>query len=578
MGVNWFELFYQVIGGLAVFLFGMKELSEGLQAVASDFIRRVIGWLTSNRLLAVLVGTVVTVIVQSSSVTTVMVVGFVNAGLMSLVQAAGVILGANVGTTITGWIIALKIGKYGLVFLAAGMIPFFFQKRNLPKNLGRMSMALGFIFLGLKYMSGGFKVLTTVPDFASALTFFSAHNLPSVVACVAVGCLLTFIVQSSSAMLGITIALATTASTDGPPVIGLATAVALVLGENIGTTITAQLASIGGNINAKRAALVHTLFNVFGVGVMVILFRPYMTLIEQVVGPMFDSFSGLFKDKSNDANYVVIGFQIAAAHSLFNIVNVAVFLPFLGPITRLAERLRPDVSPASDKDRLKLLGDVAHASPELALRQAEEELGLACRVTSDLFSKTTQLLSAESFNKECASEIDHLEGVTDNIQREVTVYLTTILQMSTTPSQASRAYSIIRLTDEVESVADGCQALARHKLRLYEQKETLSQQSREELLGLFTSTESLFQEIAIRIVSDELLVEEADLLKKGRELRRRVELIRDAHLERSQNGKCDPLAGLTFSDMLTSLERIHSHSINMLNARNRSWNTSANFG
>lgn len=163
--------------------------------------------------------------------------------------------------------------------------------------------------------------------------------------------------------------------------------------------------------------------------------------------------------------------------------------------------------------------------------------------------------------------------MTDNIQREVTVYLTTIFQMSTTPSQASRAYSIIRLTDEVESVADGCQALAHHELRLHKQEESLTPQSRKETLSLFTATETLFSKIVKRITSEDLLVEEEDLLRDGRKLTRQVEEIRDAHLERSQNGTCDPLAGLTFSDMLTSLERINSHSINMLNARDRRWNT-----
>ena len=202
MSVDWFTLGYQVIGGLSVFLFGMKALSESLQALASDWIRKVIGWLTTNRVSAVLVGTAVTVVIQSSSVTTVMVVGFVNAGLMSLTQAIGVILGANIGTTVTGWIVALKIGKYGLVFLATGLAPFFFSKKTTWKNVGKISIALGFVFLGLDFMSNGFKPLTRDPDFSSVLSFFAADSFVSVVACVAVGCLLTFIVQSSSAMLG----------------------------------------------------------------------------------------------------------------------------------------------------------------------------------------------------------------------------------------------------------------------------------------------------------------------------------------------------------------------------------------
>jgi phosphate:Na+ symporter len=224
VNVAWFELAYNVIGGLAVFLFGMKALSEALQALASDFIRKVIGWLTANRFLAIAVGTVVTLIVQSSSVTTVMVVGFVNAGLMSLPQAVGVVLGANIGTTITGWIVALKIGKYGLVFLAAGLAPYFFAKNPKWQGVGKMLSALGFIFLGLGFMSGGFKPLTRDPQFADLLTWFAADSTLSVLACVTVGCLLTFLVQSSSAMLAITIALATTGSEGNPPVIGLATA------------------------------------------------------------------------------------------------------------------------------------------------------------------------------------------------------------------------------------------------------------------------------------------------------------------------------------------------------------------
>jgi phosphate:Na+ symporter len=261
MTVDWFELAYTVIGGLCVFLFGMKALSESLQALASDFIRQVIGWLTANRVLAVAVGALVTLVVQSSSVTTVMVVGFVNAGLMSLPQAVGVILGANIGTTITGWIVALKIGKYGLAFLAAGLVPFFFVKHQKWKSFGKVSIALGFIFLGLEFMSGGFKPLTKDPDFAVWMVFFAGDTLGSVLACVAVGCVLTFIVQSSSAMLAITIALATTGTAENPPVIGMTTAVALVIGDNIGTTITAQLAAIGCNENANPPAMAHTQYN-----------------------------------------------------------------------------------------------------------------------------------------------------------------------------------------------------------------------------------------------------------------------------------------------------------------------------
>ncbi len=574
MNIDWFTLAYNVIGGLCVFLFGMKALSESLQALASDVIRRVIGWLTTNRVLAVVVGAVVTCIVQSSSVTTVMVVGFVNAGLMELTQAIGVIFGANIGTTITGWIVALKIGKYGLVFLAVGLAPFFFVKSVTWKNVGKISIALGFIFLGLSFMSGGFKPLTKNPDFANLLTFFAADNIVSVLVCVAVGCLLTFIVQSSSAMLAITIALATTSTEGHPPVIGLATAVALVLGENIGTTITAQLAAIGGNVNAKRAAWAHTLFNVIGVSVMVLLFQPFMLVVDGAIGPMFDSFSNLFKFEAGHESYAVVGFQIAAAHSLFNVTAVMLFTPFISQLAKLTMRIKSDVG-IVPKTRLKLLGDVSQASPELALEQAEGEVQLACEVTSGLFDQTMSYLELVEPNPTLKEEIDHSELVTDNIQKEVTIFLTTVLQMPVTPEQASRAYALIRLADEVESVGDYCLSLANYHSRLLERGEKFTEEAQEDLRSLLEETRALFQDVVGRIVQEGDKVESEDLMLRGDAHRKHADAIREGHLKRVESGRCDALAGLTFSDMIVALRRIKNHSINMIDARNSSWETRA---
>ncbi|MFC1886971.1 Na/Pi cotransporter family protein [Thermodesulfobacteriota bacterium] len=260
--MNWFELIYKFLGGLGVFFFGMKFLSEGLQAVAGPLIKRVISALTTNRILAVLVGAFVTTLIQSSSVTTVMVVGLVNAGLMELVQAIGVILGANIGTTITGWIIAIKIGKYGLLFVGIGIFPMLFSKQDAFKQVGNILVALGFIFLGLEFMSGAFKPLRSDDGFLTMMQYFSADHFWSLIACIAMGACLTMIIQSSSAMLGVTIALASTGA------ISFQTAVGLVLGENIGTTITALLASIPANTEAKRAARAHAFFNVIGVSII----------------------------------------------------------------------------------------------------------------------------------------------------------------------------------------------------------------------------------------------------------------------------------------------------------------------
>ena len=243
-----FKIIYTVLGGLGIFFYGMKTMSDALQQAASDVITKVINSLTSNRVLAVTVGVIVTMIVQSSSVTTVMVVGFVNAGLMQLTQAIGVIFGSNIGTTVTGWIISIKVGKYGLLMIGVGIFPALFSKNNKLQNIGRVLFGIGMVFLGLELMSGAFKPLRSNDQFLDMISYFSGQNYGAYFASILTGCLLTVIIQSSSAMLGITIALASSG------VISFSTAAALVLGENIGTTITALLASVGTSTNAKRAA------------------------------------------------------------------------------------------------------------------------------------------------------------------------------------------------------------------------------------------------------------------------------------------------------------------------------------
>ncbi|MCK5174490.1 MAG: Na/Pi cotransporter family protein, partial [Planctomycetes bacterium] len=259
------EIFFGVIGGLGIFLLGMKNMSEGMQAVAGERLRRLINAVTNNRILACGVGTVMTMLVQSSSITTVMVIGMVNAGIMNLMQAIGVILGANIGTTITGWILVIKIGKYGLPLLGISALFFLFSKRDRIRYVASFFLGLGMIFFGLQLMKDGFAPLKELQGFIDWFSRFSPVDASGVIRyfgvlkCCMVGAILTAIVQSSSATLGITISLAYIGVIDYP------TAAALVLGENIGTTITAYLASLGASSNAKRASYAHMIINIIGV-------------------------------------------------------------------------------------------------------------------------------------------------------------------------------------------------------------------------------------------------------------------------------------------------------------------------
>ena len=271
------KMVFSLLGGLGIFLLGMRYMSEGIQKIAGASLKRLIKMVTNNRFLACTVGVALTMLVQSSSVTTVMAVGFVNSGIMALNQAIGVILGANIGTTVTGWVIALKIGKWGLPILGVSAFVFLFSKRERVKYFAMALLGIGMIFTGLGLMKAGFKPMANIEEFEAAFAYFNAATYFGILKCAFVGCMLTVVVQSSSATLAITIALASTGA------ISFEAAAALVLGENIGTTITAFLASLGASTNAKRAAYLHIVFNLIGVCWKTLLLHPYIELATWLI-------------------------------------------------------------------------------------------------------------------------------------------------------------------------------------------------------------------------------------------------------------------------------------------------------
>jgi len=551
MNMNMYEMAYTVLGGLGIFFLGMKFLSESLQAMAGDFLRKVINWLTTNRILAVLVGTLITTIVQSSSITTVMVVGMVNAGLMGLTQAIGVIFGANIGTTITGWIIAIKVGKYGLLFIALGIVPMFFSKKENWKSFGKLLVALGFIFIGLKTMSGAFKPLRSDPTFLMLLQYFTADSYISLIGCIIMGCLLTIIVQSSSAMLGITIALATTG------VITFQTAMGLVLGENIGTTITAILASIGANTNAKRAARAHACFNLFGVLVMSLIFWKYVGFIDVMIGgdPNYIDANG---NKPNIATH------IAAGHSIFNVTASIIFLPLLGYLARFVTFITPG---NERKEKAKLIPMATTSmAPGLGLEQAEKEISNMLDETSSLLKKTKSYIQLTSDEPKKLDEIVKIEDKLDVTQKDLTVFVCEVMQSPLTQEQSNQGYALIRISDEIESISDYCTVLAKlYKKTLIDKEKSLSSVARKEFISLLDEVSSYYEMIKKyfderdnSIITDEKI--------QGKQINLHAERVRAKHLARIQEGKCTPLSGLAFSDMILAARRIKNHAVNIIDA------------
>ena len=401
--MDYFKMFYTGIGGLGLFFLGMKFLSEGLQSIAGDFIKRLIRAVTSNRFVAVIVGLSVTTIVQSSSVSTVMVVGLVNAGLMNLTQAIGVIFGANIGTTITGWILTVKIGKYGLLLVGLGIFPMLFSRQDGRQSFGRTVVALGLVFYGLETMSDAFKPLRHNQDFLAAMQYFHAGSLISIIGCVIMGCILTWLVQSSSAMLGITIALASTGS------ITYQTAAALVLGENIGTTITAQLAAIGGNVSARRAALSHALFNVSGVCVMIAFFHQYITLIDYLMPGDPDMLNA-------DGSKPLIAAHIALGHTLFNVTATLLALPFLNHLAALVTRIFPDTEEL-EKTHFKYIRGTGSISSGVSINMASLELENMGRIVHDALSSARTYVLSEKKDREAFAEVRRIEDLTDVMQK-----------------------------------------------------------------------------------------------------------------------------------------------------------------
>lgn len=537
-----------MLGGLGLFFFGMKLMSDALQSAASDVIKNIINTITKHRAYSITVGVIVTMIVQSSSITTVMVVGFVNAGLMNLTQAIGIVFGANIGTTITGWIISIKIGKYGLLLIGAGVFPMLFARAGKWKSIGQVLFGVGLVFFGLDVMSGAFKPLRTMPEFLDAISFFSGQNYGSYIASIAMGCVLTMVVQSSSAMLGITMALATTG------VIEFHTAAALVLGENVGTTITALLASVGGNINAKRAARAHAIFNVLGVAVILSIFPWFVELVDKIVAgdPNMLNASG---EKPN------IAVHIATGHTLFNVTATIVFTPFLHQLAKFVTWITPDGE--KEQHHLVMLGDPEDMVPATAFVMAEAEINKMQEIVQKMFVLANDLIKQEasSEDEKRIIKIRDYERITDSIQKEITVFVCLLMEKSLTEKQSVLAQAIVREADELESVADYIERVANYFERSTKES-LLKGASKDELFDFFDDVRSFYDQVAHRLGEPAKL--DVDLVqRKADAVVEKADRIRTKHLQRVGAGEFDPLTALTYSDIVVALRKVKSHSHNI---------------
>ncbi|NLO89765.1 MAG: Na/Pi cotransporter family protein [Clostridia bacterium] len=520
-----------LLGGLALFIYGMRTMGEGLQKVAGDRLRKFLETLTSVPIVGVLAGTVVTAIIQSSSATTIMVVGFVNAGLMTLRQAIGVIMGANIGTTITAQLIAFKLDKFVMPIIAVGFAMYFISKSKRYKYLGQVILGFGVLFLGLNIMSDSMYPLREYEGFTKLMADFGRYPLVGVV----VGIIMTVLIQSSSATIGMLIAVASQG------LVPLDAAIPILLGDNIGTCVTAVLASVGTSLTARRAALAHVFFNTFGA----IIFLTFLPFFKEFV---------LYISPAND-----IARQIANAHTSFNLVNTIIFLPLI----RLLEKVVCLAAPGEEVQIRRgpiYLDERVLTSPSIALSLATKEIIRMGKISFDNLEKAVQSFVNKDYN--LIKQIKDMEEVIDELEKEITFYLAKTAQYSMTPSQSEKHGGLIHAVNDFERVGDHAENIADLAQKRIEENLPFSDQAINELENMHKYLmDTLYLCIPTLEKEDRKLAEE--IVEREHQIDLMEKKLRKNHIERLNAGLCYPASGVVYLDLLSNLERVGDHAHNI---------------
>jgi len=552
-----FTIVTTIAGGLGIFLLGMKHLSEGLQATAGGGLRKFMSKAAGNRFVGIGSGIVSTVIVQSSSIITVMLVGFVSTALMTLPQAFAVLIGANIGTTATVWILAYAPDPQmlGFVGLAAGGVLYFFLRGERLHNLGLTIIGLGLVFLGLYFMSKGVSPIRNNPEISDIFTSLSADSHAGVFCVAGVAMLFTAIVQSSAA----TIAMAMALATQG--LVSYEVAIAVLFGANVGTTATGWIAAIGGTADARRTALAHTLSNLLG-SLALIWFFPLFVKFGQAVFPDWNVAKTTVVSGREVQAFVHMMAPIAVTDTLFAICRGLLFLPLVRPFCRLIEKIIPQ--PANEKPHLSTLKIGAKISPVIACDQALLEIDFMKRSNIELLDCARKVISGATEDDDGPEKhIVHRENILDNVQREVTEFLGSIMSKRLSLDVAERARRLLRLTDELESVSDECATVLKVVKRLRKQNEKMSEQSVALLLDVHDRIAEFAAEITPTIRSPRPVIDIEAVQKKSSELH---EFIRDCRrIQLGRIGPDDPGSSVRVLgelDIINAYERIRAYYLN----------------
>lgn len=551
------QLIFGLLGGLGLFLFGMKIMSEGLQKIAGDRMRKILSALTNNRVVGTFVGIAVTAIIQSSSATTVMTVGFVNAGLLSLVQAIGVVLGANIGTTVTAQLIAFKITKFALPAIGIGAGMKLFSRRKKYVYVGEIVLGFGLLFFGLTTMKIAFDPLKLSEEFRQLFLLVGDYKLLGVL----IGAVLTVIVQSSSATIGITLALATSG------LLSFEASVALILGENIGTTITANIAAIGTNLAARRTAFAHFLFNSLGTVYMLLLFPFYLKLVSAITPGNADfviqtqAQANTFAAAIGDKPYIAR--HIANTHTLFNVINTIVFLPLIGVLAKLSTLLVRGQDEVENL-QVKFIDNRVLNTPPIAIGQARRETQRMAKTALEMLERTALFLEDGDLKR--IRGLEKREALVDMLQREITDFLVKLSQKSISKETSESIASLMHMVNDLERVGDHCENLWRLGMRKQEGKVCFSEIGENEISDIAEKAKDFLRYIVDSMDNPDdpaIAVKSMEYEDAIDDMERSLRL---NHIARLNTGECAVQPGLIFIDMLHNFEKIGDHTFNVSEA------------
>lgn len=535
------DLTFQLIGGLGFFLFGIKFMSEGLRKVASDRLKNILSQLTRHRLIALFVGTGITAVIQSSSAMTVMVIGFVNAGLLTFKQALPVVLGANIGTTFTAWLISFfaifKITHYALPAVGIGFLIMIVARRSTLRQWGEVLFGFGVLFVGIGFMKDAFEPLESSQRIMDIMVNFSKYPILGVL----VGMVITVVLQSSSATIALVQILAFRGLIDFP------SAIPIILGDNIGTTITAQIARIGGSTGAKRVAWSHTLFNV--VGTMYMMVFLYTGWYSRIIRWMIPGELG--------SNNIML--HIALSHSVFNVFNAVIFYPLIPAVQKLIEKIIKPTGDVIDFEPQYLEKHLLE-TPSIALEQSKKEIVRMLEISESALKDAFEMY--RTGRNELTRKVARREQAVDNLQAEITRYLIDISMEELEQEEAEMIPVLIHSVNDIERIADNAVNIVELGQRRSDKDLSFSEMAIGELDGMFKIVSDMLVDVSNGLETGDMDVAREALIKEE-ELNRLQRSLRKSHVKRLNAGSCNMLSGIVFIDCVDCFEKIGDHLSNI---------------